>query len=268
MGTVFRFSGIGTQRLEEELTTFFPSHVLFRFDRDQVKTAEDGLNVLHKFRQGDIHILIGTEFLLHQPDPPLAKLVAFPQADLGLHLPDFRSAERTFLLFSKAVRLVQMHSQTDGPFGEVFLQTRMPDHHVFQAMIQQDPNVFYQQELDLREALAYPPAAHILLLVVTGVQALRVQRVVDFLDQKLKEAVMNGSLPQGGHGMLELPMVLGPLSSRKPGRQKKNRTIFLLKTFCLKDTQRRLRKIQQIFDQQFGREHVVYEVHVDPLDIQ
>ena len=268
MGTVFRFSGIGTQRLEEELTTFFPSHTLFRFDRDQVKTAEDSLNVLRKFRQGDIHILIGTEFLLHQPDPPLAKLVVFPQADLGLHLPDFRSAERTFLLFSKAVRLVQAHSQTDRPFGEVFLQTRMPDHHVFQAMIQQDPTVFYQQEFDLREALAYPPAAHILLLVVTGVQALRVQRVVDFLDQQLKKTEMHGSLPQGGHGMLELPMVLGPLSSRKPGRQKKNRTIFLLKTFCLEDTQRRLRKIQQTYDQQFGREPVVYEVHVDPLEVQ
>ena len=268
MGTVFRFSGVGTQRLEEELTKLFPSHGLFRFDRDQVKTTEEGLSVLRQYRRGDIQILIGTEFLLHQPDPPSAKLIAFPQADLGLHLPDFRSAERTFLLFSKALRLVHGHSQTDGPSGEVFLQTRMPDHHVFQAMVQQDPHVFYQQELDLREALAYPPAAHILLLVVTGAQALRVQRVVDFLDQQLKEANVAGSLPQGGHGMLELPMVLGPLSSRKPGRQKKNRTIFLLKTFNLEDTQRQLRKIQQTYDKEFGREPVVYEVHVDPLEIQ
>jgi len=268
MATVFRFSGVGTQRLEEELATLFPSFPLFRFDRDQVHTAEESLTVLGKFRQGEIRILIGTEFLLHQPEPPLAKLVAFPQADLGLHLPDFRSAERTFLLFSKAVRLAQAHSQADRPFGEVILQTRMPDHHVFQAMIQQDPKVFYQQELDLRGALAYPPAAHILLLVVTGVQALRVQRVVDFLDQQLKEAEIHGSLPQGGHEMLELPMVLGPLSSRKPGRQKKNRTIFLLKTFSLEETQRRLRKIQQTYDQQFGREPVVYEVHVDPLEVQ
>jgi hypothetical protein len=62
--------------------------------------------------------------------------------------------------------------------------------------------------------------------------------------------------------------VLGPLSSRKPGRQKKNRTIFLLKTFNLEDTQRHLRKIQHAYDQQFGREPVVYEVHVDPLEVQ
>ena len=268
MGTVFRFSGMGTQRLEDELATFFPSHNLFRFERDQVKTAESCRHVLGKFREGDIHLLIGTEFLFHQSDLPSAKLVAFPQADLGLHLPDFRSAERTFLLFSKAVELVQSHHQTDEPSGELFLQTRMPDHHVFQAMIQHDPQVFYQQELDLREALAYPPAAHLLLLVVTGAQALRVQGVVDFLNQQLKETEMQGVLPQRGHGILEMPMVLGPLSSRKPGRLKKNRTIFLIKTFNLEETQRQLRKIQQAYDQQFGREPVVFEVHVDPLDIQ
>ncbi len=268
MGTVFRFSGMGTQRVEEELTALFPSQSLFRFDRDQVKTEESCRQVLDRFRQGDIHLLIGTEFLFHQSDLPSAKLVAFPQADLGLHLPDFRSAERTFLLFSKAVGLAQSHTQTNELSGEVFLQTRMPDHHVFQAMIQHDPQVFYQQELDLREALAYPPAAHLLLLVVTGAQALRVQRVVDFLGQQLKEIGVDGTLPQEGHGMLELPMVLGPLSSRKPGRLKKNRTIFLIKTFHLEDTQQRLRKIQQAYDQQFAREPVVFEVHVDPLEIQ
>ena len=268
MGTVFRFSGVGTQRLEEELAMFFPSSPLFRFDRDQVRTGEDGLTVLQKFRQGDIHLLIGTELLLHHPHLPKAKLVAFPQADLELHLPDFRSAERTFLLFSKAVRLALGSSSADSIPGEVWLQTRMPDHHVFQAMIQRDPQMFYQQELDLREALAYPPAANLLLLVVTGAQALRVQRVVDFLGQQLKEAGVDGALPQAGQGMLGLPMVLGPLSSRKPGRLKKNRTIFLIKTFHLEETQRRLRKIQQVYDQQFAREPVVYEVHVDPLDIQ
>lgn len=268
MGTVFRFSGIGTQRLEEELTRLFPSHVVFRFDRDQVKTAEDGQNVLAKFRQGDIHVLIGTEFLLHQSNLPSAKLIAFPQADIGLHLPDFRSAERTFLLLSNAMELVQAYAQADGSSGEVFLQTCMPDHHVFQAMIQQDPHVFYQQELDLREALAYPPAAHLLLLVVTGAQAKRVQGVVDFLDQQLKGSEMQEVSPQGRLGMLELPMILGPLSSKKPGRLKRNRTIFLVKTFNLEATQQHLRKIQQKYDQQFGREPVVYEVHVDPLSIQ
>ena len=268
LGTVFRYSGAGTQRLEEELTRIFPAHVVFRYDRDQIKTAEEALNALAKFRQGDIHLLIGTEFLLHQPHPPSAKLIAFPQADLGLHLPDFRSAERTFLLFSKAIRLVQARAQVDGASGEIFLQTRMPDHHVFQAMVQRDSRVFYQQESELREVLAYPPSAHLLLLVVTGVQAVRVQRVVEFLEQHLKKAGLQGTLLQEGGRTLGLPMVLGPLNSRKPGSRKKNRTIFLLKTFDLPETQQRLRIIQQAYAQEFGKEPVVFEVHVDPLEVQ
>ncbi len=268
MGTVFRFSGSGTQRLEEELATLFPSHNVFRFDRDQVKSIEESENVFRQFRHGELQLLIGTEVLLHQSDPPSAQLIAFPQADLGLHLPDFRSAERTFLLLSKAAELAKEKSIHSGQFGEVFLQTRMPDHHVFQAMLHHNAQLFYQQESELREALAYPPVASLLLLVVTGAQGSRVQRVVEFLGQQLKAVGLQGALLQEGQGMLGMPMLLGPLCSRKPGHRKKNRTIFLLKTFDLPDTQQRLRKLQQIYDQQFSREPVVYEVHVDPLDIQ
>ena len=268
MGTVFRFSGAGTQRLEEELAKLFPSHHVFRFDRDQVKSVEESENVFRRFRQGELQILIGTEVLLHQTDPPSAQLIAFPQADLGLHLPDFRSAERTFLLFSKAARLAKAKSLHTSQSGEVFLQTRMPDHHVFQAMLHHNAQLFYQQESELREALAYPPVASLLLLVVTGAQAIRVQRVVEFLGQQLKKIGLHGALLQEGQGMLGMPMVLGPLNSRKPGHKKKNRTIFLLKTFDLPDTQQRLRKLQQVYVQQFPKEPVVYEVHVDPLEVQ
>ncbi len=267
-GTVFRFAGMGTQRLEEELTTLFPSSVVSRFDRDQVKTAEEGQRMLRKFSLGDIHLLIGTEFLLHQPDPPSAKLMVFPQADLGLHLPDFRSAERTFPLFLKALHMVEARGQRDDLFGEVFFQTRMPNHHVFQAIIQQDPKEFYQTEFVLREALAYPPLTHLVLLVITGMQAYRVERVIDFLKQQLKESELEGALSQETQGIVGLPMMLGPLNSKKPGRLKKNRTIFLIKTFQLAETQRRLQKIQQIYEQEFGREPVVFEIHVDPIEIQ
>ena len=268
LGTVFRFSGAGTQRLEEEIARLFPSHNVFRFDRDQVKSIEESESVIRRFCQGELHLLIGTEALLHQSDPPSAELIAFPQADLGLHLPDFRSAERTFLLLSKAVRLAKVPSLHNGQSGEVFLQTRMPDHHVFQAMLHHDAHLFYRQESELREALAYPPSAHLLLLVVTGAQASRVQRVVDFLGQQLKITGLQGGLLQEGQGMLGMPMVLGPLSSRKSGNRNKNRTIFLLKTFDLVDTQQRLQKVQQVYEQQFSREPVVYEVHVDPLEVQ
>ncbi len=263
-GTIFRFSGMGTQRLEEELAGLFPSCSMVRIDRENVKTAEEAMRILRRFRDKEIQVLIGTELLLHQATPPTAKLIAFPQADIGLHIPDFRSAERTFHLLSKAVVLAHDEQQP----GQVILQTRMPDHHAFKAIHQHEPSVFYDQECELREALGYPPATHVILLVVTGAQADRVQCVVDFLGQQLKKSGVYGALPQNGQGMLGVPTVLGPLSSRKPGRHKKNRTIFLIKSCNLLDTQERLRKIQHAYDQQFAKEPVVYEVHVDPLDIQ
>ena len=263
-GTIFRFSGMGTQRLEEELVGLFPSCSIARLDRENVKTAEEAMRILQQFRHQEIQVLIGTEFLLHQSAPPTAKLIAFPQADLGLHIPDFRSAERTFHMLSKAVALAQDDQQP----GQVILQTRMPTHHVLKAIHQHEPCVFYDQEWELREALGYPSATHVILLVVTGTQAGPVQRVVDFLGQQLVGCGLVGASLSEGRGTLRLPMVLGPMTSQKPGRLKKNRTLFLIKTADLQDTQRRLREIQREFTRQFSKDAVICEINVDPIEIQ
>ena len=263
-GTIFRFSGMGTQRLEEELAGLFPFRAMARFDRENVKTEQEAMRILQQFRQKEIQVLIGTEFLLHQSAPPTAPLIVLPQADLGLHIPDFRSAERTFHLLSKAVAL----AQNDRKPGQVILQTRMPDYHVLRAIHQHEPHVFYDQEFELREALGYPPATHVILLVVTGQQASRVQRVVDFFGQQLTACGLRGVSLADGKGMLQLPMVLGPMTSKKPGSVKKNRTLFLIKTADLPGTQHDLREIQRGFNDLFSKDAVICEINVDPLEIQ
>jgi primosomal protein N' (replication factor Y) len=263
-GTVFRFSGTGTQRLEEEVIRLFPSVSVARFDRENVKTTEEAGAILRQFRQRDIRVLIGTEFLVHQSDPPTAKVIGLPQADLGLHIPDFRSAERTFQMLSKALALARNGQEP----AEVILQTSLPDHHVLKAIGQHRPRVFYDQELELREALEYPPATHVMLLVVTGAQASRVQGVVDFLRQRLSGVEVKGAPREKGKGILGTPMVLGPIASKKPGRLKKNRVLFLIKTHDLEETQRCLREIQREYEAKFSKEPVVFEVNVDPIDIQ
>jgi len=262
-GRIFRFSGMGTQRLEEEIAGLFPGRALARFDRENVKTEQEAMQILQQFRQQKTQILIGTEFLLHQPTPLTAPLIALPQADLGLHIPDFRSAERTYHLLSSAVALAQGDQQP----GQVILQTRMPEHHVLQAIAQNDPPLFYDQELELREALGYPPATHAILLVVTGEQASRVQRVVDFLGQQLTACGLKGASLSEGKGMLTWPMVMGPMASKKSGSTKKNRMLFLIKTADLPETQQALRKIQQAFKEQFPKDPVICEINVDPIDI-
>ena len=263
-GTVFRFSGTGTQRLEEEVVRLFPAVPVARFDRENVKTTEVADAMLRQFRQRDIRVLIGTEFLVHQSDPPTAPVIGFPQADLGLHIPDFRSAERTFQMLSKGLTLAWNGQEP----GEVILQTRIPDHHVLTAIGQQRPQMFYDQELELREALGYPPATHVILLVVTGDQAPRVQRVVDFLHQRLRELEARSSPCEERKGIMGTPMILGPMASKKPGRIKKNRVIFLMKTDDLSEAQRGLRDIQREYEAEFPKDPVVVEFNVDPMDIQ
>ena len=263
-GRVFRFSGTGTQRLEEEVSRLFPAVTVARFDRENVKTPEAADTMLRQFRHKDIGIMIGTEFLVHQSEPPMAPVIGFPQADLGLHIPEFRSAERTFQMLSRAFRLARNGQEP----GEVILQTRIPDHHVLTAMGHQCPRMFYDQELELRDLLRYPPATHLILLVVTGEQAPRVQKIVDFLHQRLKEFEgrrLPGATGKGGMGT---SMVLGPMASKKPGRLKKNRVIFLIKTADLSEAQRGLRSLQREYETEFPKDPVVVEFNVDPMDIQ
>ena len=263
-GTVFRFPGIGTQRLEEEIADHFPSFPVGRFDRENIRTPHEANEMLHQFRQKTLRILIGTELLLHQVAPPRAKVVGFPQADLGLHFPDFRSAERTFQILSKAASL----ARSDHQSAEVILQTHLPDHHVLSAITGRNPHVFYDQEVELRTALGYPPATHVILLVLQGPNKTRVQGVADFLSQGLKDLMVNMTSREQRKGMLGLPMVLGPLASKKPGSSKKSRLIFLIKTENLLETQVRIRHIQHEFTLQFSKESVVFEVNVDPIEIQ
>jgi len=263
-GTVFRFSGTGTQRVEEEVIRLFPSVSVARFDRENVKTTEAANGMLRQFQERDIRVLIGTEFLFHQSNPPTANVIGLPQADLGLHIPDFRSAERTFHLLSKALALARNGKEP----ADVILQTSIPDHHVLNAIGKHRPQIFYDQELELREALGYPPATHVILLVVTGGQASRVKGVVDFLCQRLGRMEVSKDPRQEEKGILETPMVLGPIASKKPGRLKKNRVLFLIKTENLLETQQCLRDIQQEYEAKFSKEPVIFEVNVDPIEIQ
>ncbi|MDH5700282.1 MAG: primosomal protein N', partial [Nitrospirota bacterium] len=263
-GTVFRFSGTGTQRLEEEVVRLFPTVSVARFDRENVKTTEAADAMLRQFRLRDIRVLIGTEFFIHQSHPPTAPVIGFPQADLGLHIPDFRSAERTFQMLSKALTLARNGQEP----GKVILQTRIPDHHVLTAIGQQRPGMFYDQELELREALGYPPATHVILLVVTGAQASQVQRVVDFLHQRLREFEVRRVACEEGKGIIGTPMVLGPMASKKPGQIKNPRVLFLMKTNDILEAQRGLRGIQREYEAEFPKAPVVVEFNVDPMVIQ
>ena len=155
-------AGFGTERLEALVQEQFPSARVARFDSDIMKTSQQEAELLARFQEGAIDIVIGTELLFHRPLIRHAKFVGIPYADSGLHIPDFRSAERTFHLLVQAVQLADGGSTCSG----VILQTFLPSHHVIRAVAQHDPEIFHEQELAVRKALGYPPFTHLIQMAI------------------------------------------------------------------------------------------------------
>lgn len=156
--------GEGTERIEQELRRLFPEARIVRIDRDTLRGVVSTRRLWQQVRARTWDILIGTQALFqHEPLPPVG-LVGIIHADSGLHLPDFRAAERTHQLLVDAVNLAR--PATAG--GRVILQTMLPMHHVMQAVTAHDPAGFYREEIEARRLLGYPPAQHLIYLTVSG----------------------------------------------------------------------------------------------------
>ncbi len=263
-GRVFRYSGMGTQRLEEEIGRLFPSIPVGRVDKDCIQHPEQVRELFRRFQKRDIQILIGTELVLHQSNLPSAKVVGFLQADLGLHVPDYRSAERTFQVLSKVLAL-----GASGPMpGSAILQTRMPDHHVIRAMSQSAPELFYDQELELREALGYPPATHVVLVIVIGTVPDQFQRVVKLVHLRLQQLEGRMTRDQQSLSLEQSGKILGPLQSPKAGNRKNQRALFLIKTRHLGNTGEDIHAITKEVAEKGPFPSVIVEVNVNPIKIQ
>jgi primosomal protein N' (replication factor Y) len=145
--------GAGTQRVQSELEAAFPRVQTLRWDRDTTrgKGAHDAILANFAARKSDV--LIGTQMVAKGLDLPLVTLVGVVSADVGLNLPDFRAAERTFQV------LTQVSGRAGRGLlgGQVILQTYQPEHYVIQAAAGHDYDRFYQQEVEYRRGLGYPP---------------------------------------------------------------------------------------------------------------
>ena len=158
-----RHFGAGTQRVEETLLTLFPNIRVLRWDRDTTGSSRAHTEFLDAFIQGDADVLIGTQMIAKGLDLPLVTLVGVVSADTGLHLPDFRAAERTFQLLTQVAGRAAR-----GPLGgRVIFQTYAPDHYAVQAAAGHDYDQFYAQEMEFRRVTGYPPFSRLARLVYT-----------------------------------------------------------------------------------------------------
>ncbi len=155
-----RYTGVGTEKIEAAARAVFPQAAIARMDSDTMTGKDSYRVVLDAFRAGRIDILIGTQMIAKGLDFPNVTLVGIIQADSGLYLPDFRSGERTFQLITQ----VSGRAGRGEVDGHVILQTYTPYHFALQTAIRHDFTAFYAEEFPSRQALAFPPCTHMVIV--------------------------------------------------------------------------------------------------------
>ena len=156
--------GVGTQQLEQVLAERYPEARVARMDLDTTSTKWSHQRILGAVERGEVDLLIGTQMIAKGLDFPNVTLVGVVDADTGLYLPDFRSAERTFQLLAQ----VAGRAGRGPKGGRVLVQTRHPLHHALVWAARHDAEGFLREELELRRAPPYPPELHLVNLVVSG----------------------------------------------------------------------------------------------------
>ena len=153
---------MGTEKVESALQKAFPKARVQRMDADVMTKKSLYREIFNAFRVGKIDILVGTQMIAKGLHFPNVTLVGIIHADMALHLPDFRAGERTFQL------LVQVAGRAGrGDIeGEVVVQSYTPFHPAIQYARQHDYRGFYDQEIEFRQQLYYPPYTRMVALTV------------------------------------------------------------------------------------------------------
>ena len=178
------YGGIGTERLEREIQTVFGDFAARRMDSDTMRGSGSHERALKAFENGDVRILLGTQMIAKGLDFPNVTLVGVVSADTALHLPDFRSSEKTFQL------LAQVAGRTgrgEKP-GRVIVQTYSPDHPAIRLAALHDFVGFAAEELPMREKYGVPPYGRIVRVIARGPAEATVQAYMNDLGAAFRAA--------------------------------------------------------------------------------
>jgi primosomal protein N' (replication factor Y) (superfamily II helicase) len=244
-----QFLGTGSERVEDELHQHFPHARIARLDRDSVSSKGAFEHILQSFRAGEIDVLVGTQMIAKGHDIANVTLVGVVLADIGLSMPDFRAAERSFQLLTQAAGRA---GRGDLP-GRVIIQTLNPDHYAIQFALQHDYEGFYRKEIEFRKWLRYPPFAALANVIVRA--------------EKQEEAMRFSS--EFGRLLTPPPegvRVLGPAEAPVPRLKAEYRYQLLLKASkrtVLRETLRKLR--EYAIREKWPATSVV--IDVDPLSL-
>ncbi len=182
--------GTGTQKLELEINKLFPKATTIRMDIDTVTKKNSHEEILRKFNEEGIDILIGTQMIVKGHHFPKVTLVGVVSADGSLNIDDYRASERTFDL------LVQVAGRAgrEGLQGNVIIQTYNPENYSIEYAKKQNYEDFYNVEIKLRKQLRYPPFCDIIMLGMSGEQEKNVCEISNKIYEKLSAQIKENNI--------------------------------------------------------------------------
>lgn len=243
-----RYSGIGTEKVEDAVTRLFPQAIVRRMDADAMTRKDAYRETLGAFRTGKIDILVGTQMIAKGLHFPNVTLVGIINADLALHLPDFRAGERTFQLLTQ----VSGRAGRGDVEGEVFVQSFTPFHPSIQFARHHDFEGYWQQEIEFREKWDYPPFTHMVLITIRSPHQTRGSFSAETLARRLRE-----TLPAGAWMSEPAP---APLEKSRGN----HRFHLVLRTRAILRLSRHLRGV---IERMTFPEDVIVTVDVDPYQL-
>jgi primosomal protein N' (replication factor Y) len=199
---------LGTEAVAEIIAENQPDWRLARLDRDTAGDPKQLGKILKQVADHEVDVIVGTQMISKGHHFPRISLVGVLLADQALSVPDFRAAERTFVLITQ----VAGRAGREGGPGRVIVQTYDPDHHAIQAALAHDPRQFYEQELEERKALGYPPFMRLLSLRLESARESAAKQAARHLAQNLDMAKAHWGLP--GQVLGPAPAPVAKVSAR------------------------------------------------------
>lgn len=230
-----KFSGLGTQKAEEEIKLLFPEAKVLRLDADSTMTRDSFATYLGDFAKGEYDILIGTQMVAKGLDFPKVTLVGVLGADSAMYSEDYRSFERSFSLLTQVIGRA---GRGDNP-GLAIIQTSGNDNEMIELAEKQDYETFYSKEIMTRRLMVYPPYCDICVVTAQAIFENRAKAAIETVFNNIKELI-NGEFK----GVKVI--ILGPSPSAVPRVNNRYRYRMMIKCKNTKEFRKMLRKAVDI----------------------
>ncbi|MDF2685532.1 MAG: primosomal protein, partial [Clostridia bacterium] len=251
-----KYSGYGTQKVEEELHKIFPELRVLRMDADTVIKKNSRDNIMTAFKNNEYDILLGTQMITKGLDFPNVTLVGVLMADMSLYSSDFKAYERTFSLLTQVTGRAGRAEKA----GRAVIQTYSPTHEVLQYSFKQDYENFYKEETALRKSLLYPPFCDICQGIFIAETEVRATEAANFYIDIIKKLVENE--------YIDIPIkIIKPKTTSVPMVDGKYRVRILIKCKDTRHTRDMLKESLMIFLKDKTVKDVYMNIDINPENI-